>query len=192
MKTLSLSVCLLLSLMAVACGEEDPASDPPVDPRAEPMPELYPSCKNTRVEPDAIYEQPAMGPAVNPNTGAIEPPAGAIVSITYLALKPSDAAAMRFGQLVGGISQQLGVSQGLLAVHTSYSPSCNTARTLTVWQDQAAMMAFVTSAPHMEAIAATAQVSRGSSITQSWPHTGGAVTWSEAVARLETHRGMVY
>ena len=177
---------ILLALSLTACASEDdtPDQETPADPFA--------ACKREVIEPDQAFMGPPEGPAVNPQTQQINPPAGAIVATTYLALKPGEQAGQRFGQLVGPVIQDLGARQGLLAITTSTSTSCGTARTVTVWESEAAMMAFVTGEAHLAAIQGTSDVSRGGSVTMTWPHAGGELTWQIAAARLKDHDGPIY
>lgn len=176
---------ILLALSLTACAEDDaPDQDTPAGPFA--------ACKRELIEPDQAFMGPPQGPAVDPQTQQINPPAGAVVATTYLAIKPDEQAGQRFGQVVGPVIQDLGARQGLLGITTSNSTACNTARTLTVWESEAAMMAFVTGDAHAAAMQATADISRGGSVTMTWTHAGGELTWQSAAARLEDHDGLVY
>ena len=46
--------------------------------------------------------------------------------------------------------------------------------------------------PHAAAIQATGELSRGGSVTMTWTHTSGAVTWDTATTQLQAHDGPVY
>ena len=178
---------ILLALSLTACASEDddtPSQDTPADPIA--------ACKREVIEPDQAFMGPPQGAIVNPDTKQINPPAGAIVATTYLAIKPNEQAGQRFGQVVGPVFQDLAARQGLLGITASNSTACNTARTLTVWESEAAMMAFVTGEAHAAAMQATSDISRGSSVTMTWPHAGGELTWQSAAARLKDHDGPIY
>ncbi len=73
------------------------------------------------------------------------------------------------------------------------SMSCATARTFTVWRDEAAMMAFVTSAAHGAAVARIGEISRRESLVT---HRTGAVvaeiSWDEELVRLNEDTGPLY
>jgi heme-degrading monooxygenase HmoA len=181
-----LPLCLLLALSLTACADDD---DPkPAEQTTDPLA----GCKSDVIEADFAPFGPPQGPVVDPQTQKITPPAGAVVATTYLALKPGDAVMGRFGGLVGAIQQDLGTRAGLLAISTSQSATCGVARTLTVWESEAAMMDFVMSESHIAAIQAVGEVSRGGSVTMTWSHTGGEVTWAGVAARLKDHDGPVY
>lgn len=74
---------------------------------------------------------------------------------------------------------------GMVAVQLADSQSCATARTFTVWTDEAAMMDFVTSDAHMASVGAFAGINRGGSTVVSWGDALVAdITWDEALSRL--------
>lgn len=184
---------LLYLTMIAALATTLTACDNDSDSETNPTPDPLAGCVRQTLEPDHQLFGPPAGAAVNAQTGAIEPPAGAIVATTYLALKP-DAQA-RFMEVVGPVQadlQQRAQTGELLAITTANSTQCGTARTLTVWKDEQAMMDFATGAAHTAAIQATGELSRGGSVTMTWTHDGGAVTWDSAAAQLKAHSGPVY
>lgn len=175
---------IALALLALnACAEDEAPITATPDPFA--------GCAATKLASDQQLD-PAQGPAVDPQTGAVSVPAGAIVSTTYLTLKPDDAAYQRFGQLIDPVIGTLQQSPGLLAVSTGGSMACRELRTLTVWESEAAMMAFVMSDAHMAAMMATGEISRGQSRTMSWTAQAGALSWEQAIARFTDHDGPLY
>jgi heme-degrading monooxygenase HmoA len=159
-------------------------------------------CRPTAVQPDFLSQGPSgeviegtiwAGPAVDPATGRPSIPAGSIVAATYLQLRTDDASQAVFSQVSGRVAQTLFMSPGLLAVAVVTSNQCAVARTLTVWENEEAMMGFVTSAAHSEAIARVGEMSRGGSVTTTFSAGASAdVSWAEIARRFEGHTGPVY
>jgi heme-degrading monooxygenase HmoA len=135
-----------------------------------------------------------MGPGVDPDTGElVDDGSTYVVSSTYLALMPDPAAQQAFGESMGPIIPALLGNPGMIATSLGLSMQCSTARTLTVWASEEAMMAFVTSDAHATAIARVAEISRGDSLVTHW--TGAAIpeiTWDEALARVLADEGPFY
>ncbi len=119
-------------------------------------------------------------------------PGDAVVATTYLRLNPDNLDV--FGQVVGPVIGALTApAPGLLAMSTGQSEGCGVARTLTVWESEAAMMAFVTGPAHSAAMEATTDVSRGGSVTMTWRRDEvAAVDWNVVVPGLADHDGPVY
>jgi heme-degrading monooxygenase HmoA len=146
-------------------------------------------CTRTALEADIEYGMPLTGPGVDPATGKLvaPPPAGYVASTTYLALKSDAASNARFQELVGPVISDLQHQPGLRALQVSNSKECTTARTLTVWQDEAAMLAFVSGSAHAAASAGIAEISRGGSAVVHWhAMTLDQASWSYAAERLST------
>ncbi|MEL6189165.1 MAG: hypothetical protein AAFU79_31475, partial [Myxococcota bacterium] len=98
-----------------------------------------------------------------------------------------------FDQLSGAVIEELFRSPGMLGVSITGSMSCNTTRTLTVWATQADMFRFVASGAHVAAIGRVAEVSRGGSITETWPANDlPSLDWADVVPRFSEHDGPVY
>lgn len=134
-----------------------------------------------------------IGPGVDPATGIPSVPAGAIMTTTYLQLRTDAASQERFGQLAGGVIGTLMASPGLVATSIVSSQQCALARTLTIWKDEAAMLAFVASSAHADAVNAVDEVSRGGSITMHWLATGAQdASYEMAARKLLDHDGPVY
>ena len=144
-------------------------------------------CTRGTLEADIQYGMPLSGPGVDPATGklAAPPPAGYVVSSTYLALKPGAASAARFQQLLGPVIEELQRQPGLRAVQFSQSAACGSTRTFTVWHDEAAMFAFVSGAAHGHASGGIDEVSRGGSSVAHWKAaTLDEATWAYSAQRL--------
>ena len=151
-------------VFVLACGAT--AATPPHAAAAAPGAR----CIRDALEADIQYDMPLTGPGVDPATGKLvaPPPAGYAVSTTYLALKPDAASNARFQALVGPVISDLERQPGLRAIQFSRSKACATVRTFTVWQDEAAMLAFVSGSAHARASAGIAEVSRGGSAVAHW------------------------
>lgn len=182
---------VLLSACSQAPSEPDP------DPSA--LPDLadpqFAACSRDVIEPD-WQPSPLAGAGVDAKTGMlVAPKSGSyIVSTTYLALKPGAETGQRFGALMGPIMAQLKMQRGLAALTFSTSQKCSTARTLSVWEDEASMFDFVASPAHLSAVRAVGEVSRGGSLVHHYPETdvARATSWSTVVAQLKTVTGPLY
>ncbi|HYO95115.1 MAG TPA: antibiotic biosynthesis monooxygenase [Polyangiaceae bacterium] len=139
------------------------------------------ACSRAILEPDWREDAPLVGPGVDPASGELEPGSYRIAT-TYLPVKPEKAAAVL--ELSGPIIQTLQSSRGLVAVATGQSASCAAFRTLTVWESEEDMLAFVLSPAHVRAMAETSAISRGSTATISWQGSAADGSWERAVERL--------
>ncbi len=174
--------CLAL-LVLPACGDEEPAPTPVVeDPLAD--------CTRDAIEADLRSFSPLSGPGVRAD-GTLAP-GQYVVSSTYLKMRPEPAAQARFQELMGPISQSLQAQEGLVAIQLAASERCGTARTLTVWRDEAAMYTFVTGEAHMTAVRAVGEVSRGGSIVTHWSDSEQGVSWTKAAQQLGADTGPFY
>lgn len=174
-------ICLItLFLLTAGCGPE---------PRPEETPPktFDPACTRDAEERDFDEVSGWSGRAVD-ETGALRPPEPGteyLISTTYLQLRPTEEAITRFRSLTQEINATLPSHEGLLAVKFASSDYCGTARTLTVWQDADAMYRFVGSPAHVNAMAATGELSRGGSMVTSWMGSEASATWEEARAQLK-------
>jgi len=181
-----LSIVPIFFIFASCGGDDEPET------QKEPIVNEDP-CKKELIEPDQAFQGPPAGPLVDAD-GKIMGDTGLIVATTYLRLK--EGSDQRFGELVDPVIQDLTermqTGQGLLALTTSVSDTCGVDRTMTVWKDEASMMSFVMAAPHLAAIQGTSDVSRGGSVTTTWQHEGGEITWQRAATALKNHDGPIY
>jgi heme-degrading monooxygenase HmoA len=166
------AVALIISGLATsACGDEAVEKDP--------TPFL--TCSKETLEPDWREDAPIAGPGVDPATGELKPGSYRIAT-TYLPVKPEKAAAVL--ELSVPIVETLQRSRGLVAVATGQSQSCAVFRTLTVWESEEDLLAFVLSPAHVRAMAETSAISRGSAATISWQGSAADGSWDRAVDRL--------
>lgn len=138
-----------------------------------------------------LQATPFMGAAFDPATGAlIEPlPASYVVATTVGWAKPTaeDNAAMQDASN-RVINEQLFAQDGLLGGSFGLSEACGSARTITIWRDDAARMAFVFSGVHLE-MATTKLVHTQAWETTHWSESASEVpTWDAARQRLADAR----
>ncbi len=152
------------------------------------MPSELAGCERGTLEAD-FTASPLMGPGVT--DGAVA--AGDyVLSTTYLQLAPDAESQRLFQQLVEPITEDLQTRAGLVAVSLGLSEACGVARTLAVWEDDAAMIAFVTSAAHAAAMVRVTDISRGGSVVTHWTGDAAAASWATAVERIGADDGPQY
>ena len=156
------------ALVAMAClfGAACVAEEPGDEAAGEQQTRDESLCVAEVLEEDSIVFA-GVGAADGPPAWGELPP-DAIVAMTYLRLKDTPEAGQRFQEVSGPVSAALQSSPGLMGISIRQSASCNTARTMTVWASEEAMMGFVTGEAHLAAMQATSEVSRGGSITSTW------------------------
>jgi quinol monooxygenase YgiN len=160
-------------LLVVSCGGA-------VDPDALPATDEA-TCVRGTIEADGRDSSP------------LELPKGQyVISTTYLRLKNSRTTLQQFTALSTPMEAALRRNPGRVKSVTRLSESCNTARTLTVWKDEASMYEFVASPEHAAAMAAVLEVSRGGSIVTHWNDTEAGFTWQKAGASIAADTGPFY
>ncbi|MBM4362234.1 MAG: DUF3291 domain-containing protein [Deltaproteobacteria bacterium] len=121
------------------------------------------------------------------------PETGFVVATTFLRITHGDAGAAVFSELETPVQGELVAAPGVLAVELAVATSCNTARTLSVWESIEAMYGFVGGPAHATAMERVAEVSRGGSVTTHWDATAASeASWEEALRRLSSVSGPVY
>ncbi|WP_224371739.1 hypothetical protein [Hyalangium versicolor] len=181
MKRILTSCLATLSLLACDSTKQ---IDPP------PAVEELAGCTRERLEEDLTRDLPLSGPAVRED-GTLAP-GQYILSSTYLKMKTDAQAQARFQELIGPINEALSRQPGLMAVAFASSERCKTARTFTVWKDEAAMYEFVTGDAHLAAMSAVSEVSRGGSIVTHWPDDERGASWEKAARQLGADEGPFY
>jgi heme-degrading monooxygenase HmoA len=120
-------------------------------------------------------------------------PSGSLVATTSLQLRTDEASLVAFQEVGGRVVESLFGSDGLLAAAIVTSDQCAVARTVTVWDSEEAMLAFVGSASHAEAIGRVGEMSRGGSVTTTFVTSPSSdLSWEEVAQRFEGHTGPVY
>lgn len=191
---------LLLRLLATsgalalsACGDDGSPARPDAAGASEPLASDAGSAPTQECERGALESDLQAAPLAGPGlvNGAL-PPGRYVFSTTYLRLRPEPAAQQRFGALMEPIMADLMARPGLLAVALGVSAQCGTARTFTVWQDEVAMLDFVTGEAHGAAVAAVGEVSRGGSLVTHWLGEEDDADWSVAARRAAADEGPFY
>ena len=190
--TLSFAALLLCVFsFAFGCGEDDDDSSSPADQKKMAVQGL--DCKAERIEDDASFELGVGAQDGPPGWPATLPPT-AVVAMTYLQLKEGEEALAVFQELNAPIGAELSApAAGLMGISIRISSACGTARTMTVWESEDAMMKFVTGPAHIQAIRRVGEVSRGGSITSTWrAQEFKALSWETVTPKMAEHSGPVY
>jgi heme-degrading monooxygenase HmoA len=139
--------------------------------------------------------QPFEGPGFSLGEGlTTEAPGPFLAATTHLTLKDGAGVQQRFDALMSTMSDALPETTGLVGV--SLAQGTEGYRTLTVWEDEAAMLGWVTSPAHTDAMAAAPDlIDEGK--TTHWTMTrdellAGPPSWDDAKARLEAQDESAY
>lgn len=164
---------LLFPLCLAACGGEMSTSQPlPADSE----------CTRGAAESDLVVGAWA-GPGALPD-GGLAPAADVVVTTTFLALKPTESTSRLFNTLFADIRTDLSTREGLVAWRVGTSTRCVTARTLTVWENEAKMYDFVWGEAHGKAVSAIRDLSRGNSAVAQWHGPSTEANFETAFQRL--------
>jgi heme-degrading monooxygenase HmoA len=167
-------------------SEDSRSSDAPLG-ATPPQPALA-GCVRGTLEPDFVAA-PLAGPAV---IGGALRPGQYVFSTTYLQLAREPAAQSLFQELLAPVLTDLETRAGLAAVMLGQSESCSAARTLAVWEDDAAMIAFVASPAHSAAMVRVTDISRGGSTVTHWTGDEASASWTTAAQRIGAADGPQY
>lgn len=153
-----------LAAALAACGEAGTEVDY-TDP--EPGTEAPAAERTDCVEAD-FAGAPLAGPgfADGVYTGPTDAPLVASSTVLYLLDRPD--AGPRFEALMGEVSAELMRSEGLLGVALGGSQLCGAYRTLALWRDTEAMMGFVSSDAHLQAMVAARELADRGTRTVHW------------------------
>jgi hypothetical protein len=129
-------------------------------------------CVADVIEPD-LDIGPMGGSSVDEETGLYKLKEGqeVVVSSTYGIPKPAAIGGglpPHYQDLMGRIIQQLQGQPGLLALQLGTSSSCNSGRTLAVWESEELMYKFVMSAPHLEAMSSANELLKPGYAVTHW------------------------
>ncbi|MBV1858612.1 MAG: DUF3291 domain-containing protein [Nannocystaceae bacterium] len=106
-------------------------------------------CEETDFEPT-----PFLGSAFDPETGELlaplEPPYVVAATAGWVTDKPEDAEALGMQSQI--VSEDIFSHDGLIGVAFGGSDLCGSARTLSIWEDEKSMWAFVFASAHGEAM----------------------------------------
>jgi heme-degrading monooxygenase HmoA len=175
---------LLITLTAFAsagCADEARSGT-----EGEPAADAFAHCSSGVLESDRGDDLALTGPGVDPKTGRLAA-GNYLVSTTYLALEPERTS--RALELSGPVIQTLFEMKGFVAFSTSQSNDCAALRTLTIWESEEDMVAFVVSPAHRAAMSEVAELSRGTSKTLAWEGSEKDATWERAASYLAAEPG---
>ncbi len=136
---------------------------------------------------DLASAGPFRGPGYDASRGGVlgERRPSYLAATTVFAYSPEPAAQRRFYELIDGVIAQAMGQPGFLGYELAYSSKCNYGRTITLWQDEASMMSFVTSGAHATAMAEVRVVGvDGRTIDWSVTADDLPISWATARARL--------
>lgn len=173
----------LVGACSATSGGDEPDAGAPVAAETS-----YPSsCSAEALEADA-RASPWSGPGTK--DGALLPGGGDYaVAATYLQLRGTPEAAKKFQATMAKINEQLATSEGLVAFRVTTSEACGTARTLSAYKDETAMLKFVASPAHGEAMTLATSLSRGKSKTTHWNGKLSELTFETGATHLATEPG---
>jgi heme-degrading monooxygenase HmoA len=188
-----LVLSLALAILEACADDDSQTVDParerdasaPTNSNSEPGGN-FAGCVRGSLESD-LEASPLAGPGVR--EGALEP-GDYVVSSTYLQIKLGKNA--RLQELSAPILDDLGSRAGLVALSLGNSRTCNVARTLTVWRDDAAMLEFVIGDAHSTAVQAVSELSRGGSVVTHWSGDEKTASWKSAAEHLAADDGPEY
>jgi quinol monooxygenase YgiN len=182
--------CVLVLATACAADDDDPAADDGADDSTS----QSSAEESSSTGPDvmALYEctepimdaRPLSGPGYDPATGVITPMQDSyVISTTQILPRPEKQS--DFFALVGMVTADLDQRDGMIAYSLGLEPTCGFARTISVWRDEAAMMAFATGDAHMAAVGQSFDVGiTGRVMHFTLPASEMPVTWDVAAARI--------
>ncbi|WP_437287448.1 antibiotic biosynthesis monooxygenase family protein [Sorangium sp. So ce406] len=192
LKRVAVGLGMLAAMAAGGCADDgassagDGTAGGPNGDGGAPPGASFDGCSKAELEPDREGGLELAGPGVDAGTGALKP-GSYLVSTTYLAMKPEMAQKMI--ELSGPVMESLSTMKGFVAVAATSSSSCAAVRTLTVWESEQDMYAFVGSPAHARAMGHASSISRGTSNVISWEGSEREATWEEAAKRLGGEAG---
>lgn len=139
---------LLLALFLLPACAGDPSEPPTLEQRLVALE----ACEPT----DLVVYLPWTGPAFDPATGALrEPlPAGHVEAFVNGWPRMDDEAVALRQEYGAELAADVFARDGLLGFQSIESVECGLAMSHTLWRDEAAMLAFVSSTGHVEAMLA--------------------------------------
>lgn len=163
-----------LTLLLPACDDGDP-------PREEPTIAELSACDESDL--DVL---PFMGPAFDDKGALVAPlPQPHVVATTVGWHTPENSDALEAETLPP--MMDLFTHDGFLGATFATSARCGSARTLSLWRDEAARMKFVFGAVHGKAIKTGLKFTMGWETT-NWSGSDALPTWADARRRLEDTR----
>lgn len=178
-----ISIALLASTFA-ACADEETKNTERTDVDTSFL---------TRCTGEEFQSSPFAGSGYNPEQGLLKAPQDSYIAhTTVIYLRPGQDEL--FGQLMGPISEQLANQEGLVAISLGAAPECGIARTMAVWENEAAMYDFVASDAHTQAMIKFTEVAQGGAVTH-WNITADelpTMSWDTAFAKIAEADPLAY
>jgi heme-degrading monooxygenase HmoA len=181
----------MAALAAVACGDDDSGAGGGAAGGAgqggqggdagDPYAAMY-ECEETNF----AEVKPLSGPGYDPETGFVGEPQETYFAATtqiYVAADAQEA----FISANGPVIQQIAETPGLVAWTVGGDADCLVNRTMTIWESEEAMYAFVTSGAHAEVMGQITELSLTGKTTHwvTTPEEIEAQTWDTVRAKLE-------
>ncbi len=170
MKTLSFAV---FAVVAFSCGAPGPDDT---------------KCVRGTLEADLVHAGPLTGPEVDATTGKLKPGAY-VLSSTYLKLTTSTKGQAAFQASIKAITAVMDAQPGLAGYQLATSDECLTARTISVWKDEASMYRFVGVQAHADAVAQVSLTSRGGSVVTHWADSETGASFEAAASHVASAVG---
>lgn len=171
---------LILLSTAIAC----PTPEGPMMEEEAP-PSILDSCDESVDFEDSGW----MGPGVGDDGQLLEPRDTYIMAVTGGVPRASEAEQVQFGMHNMRITEDLFTRDGFIAANLGGSNTCRTGRTISLWRDRDAMMAFVLGEAHllaMREVSAVLQESKTGHVVYE-PSTPGALpTWQDYHDHMDT------
>lgn len=183
--------CVALASACASDDDDDPIADDGASESSGAADESSSSGGSSDI--DALYAcedmimdaRPLAGPGYDPAMGLMEPLQDSyVVSTTQILPRPDQQS--QFYELVGQVQMDLEQRDGMVAYALGFEPNCGFARTITVWRDAAAMVAFASGDVHANAasqsldVGVTGRVTHFAVSADEMP-----VTWEVAAAQLD-------
>ena len=186
MKILALPFAALLPvLLAAGCDNGEASSSSDDDPTQEPEDTATLAACDEADFGSAPFQGPYFDEA-GQLTMAL--PETYVVATTAGWPIPTEEHTGKFDEHMGPIVEELPTHEGLLGVTMGGSDVCGSARTLSLWRDEAALMGFVFGDAHTAAMGITYTSMRGWETTH-WNETSAeAPSWMDAKAKLDQVR----
>lgn len=143
-------------------------------------------------------EQPFEGPGYSLSDGILTDAEGPFVaSSTNLILADGDAPKQAFDKHMAVLSEKIKTQPGLIGVSLALPIGTEGYRTLTVWENEEAVLAWVTSDEHSAAMAEMADKAKEGSAVTSWSMEraeleAGPPSWEDARKRVEDTGRTIY
>ncbi|MCU0683985.1 MAG: antibiotic biosynthesis monooxygenase [Polyangiaceae bacterium] len=174
---------LALSAALSACGTD---TDAPAA-RPEPAASVTEASALACADDDLASAGPFRGPGYDESRGGLlgERRPSYLAATTVFAYSTEPAAQRRFRELIDEVLAQTLGQPGFLGHELAFSEKCKYGRTITLWEDEASMMNFVTSGAHATAMTEVRVVGVDGR-TIDWDVTPDElpISWATARARL--------